>query len=370
MISPQVVRPHIHNATISIWHRDIGDLLLPGGGKIPLGDLAIFCNKLSFLLDAGVLLKDALPIIAKQSRGRFLRRILPEVNKRILKGESLADACTAVQAFPLFVCGMFNVGEKTAQLPRICAQLGNYYDRKVQTYNELRAALLYPAMVTLMMLGVVVMAVTFVLPGYAQIFAASDITLPSLTQGLLHISDFVVSHGILLLTVVALAMLGLIIFARGAIGRGLLSWLALRFLVFRVGISLHVVQVLELMVHAGQPLSEALTLCATSQDNTCAAKDLTRVAYEVSAGKTLAASLSDIKYLEPMLSGMIHVGEESGRLPQTLSQCRIHFETLHKRAVQRLNKLVEPFITIIMGILLALVMLAIVLPTFELASAF
>ena len=370
MISPQTVRTEPTHAPVSIWHRDVGDLLARNGGKIPLSDLAALCNKLSFLLDAGVMIKDALPLLIAQSPSRMVRQVLTEIHKRILRGESLADACTAVRAFPVFVCGMLSVGEKTAQLPRVCAQMSEYYERKVQTRNELRAAMLYPAMVSLMMLGVIIIAVTFALPGYAQVFATSDVALPALTRGLLRISDFVVSHGVALAAALLLLFTGLMIFARSKNGQLLLSWLALRFPVFRMGVSLHVSQVLELMLHAGQPLSEALPLCAAAQNNACVSKDLARVENDVSAGKTLGAALSGMGYLEPLLANLIHVGEESGKLPQILKQCRIHFEAAHQRAVRRLNKLAEPIITLVMGILLALVMLAIVLPTFELAGAF
>ncbi|MCL2363448.1 MAG: type II secretion system F family protein [Defluviitaleaceae bacterium] len=369
MIFPQITQPEAANAPVSIWHRDVGDLLARGAGKIPPNDLAVFCNKLSFLLEAGVMLKDVLPLLAEQSRGRMIRRILPEVHKKVLQGESLSDACAAVGAFPVFICGMFKVGEKTTQLPRVCAQLSEYYEHKVQARSELRAALLYPAMVSLMMLSVIIIAVTFVLPGYAQMFAASDVTLPWLTQALLRISDFVTARGLLLVFAILLLAIGLAVFVRSDKGRAFFSWLVLRFTLFRVGVSLHISQVLELMLHAGQPLSDALSLCAEAQGNTCVSSDLTRVEYEVAAGRTLGAALNDLIYLEPLLAGLVRVGEESGKLPQTLTQCRIHFETQHKRVLQRMNKLVEPIITLTMGILMALVMLAIVLPTFQLAGA-
>jgi len=369
MIAPMTARKQARRPVDSIWRRDIGELLARGG-TVPAGELAVFCSKLSFLLEAGVALKDALPLVAAQCKGRTLCRAAGDVHSRIMQGESLAGACAAAGAFPDFVCGLFEVGEKTAQLPRVCKQLADYYEQQAQTKREVLAALVYPAGVALMMLAVIIAAVVFVLPGYAAVFATSDAALPGLTRGLLAVSDFVTVYGWLLGAGLLAVVIALHLLARTNGGARFFSWVQLRFGVYRRGVALHIAQVLELMLQANQPLAEAIRLCAKTQRNTFIVKDLNRAEVAVLAGQSLGTALAQLSYVDPLLAGMAQVGEESGKLPQTLTQCRIQNAQNHKQALQKLNKLAEPAVTLTMGVLLALVMLAIVLPTFELAMVF
>jgi type II secretory pathway component PulF len=324
---------------------------------------------MAFLLGAGVPLKEALPILSTQARGRALRQALPELHNRIMQGESFAQAIKRAKAFPAFLCGFVAIGEMTAQLPRVCGQLGDFYELQAQTEDELAAALLYPLAVTAMMLGVIVMAVAFVLPGYAQVFEASGVALPALTRGLLHISAFVTGNGAHLAAGLCAAVIAAAIFARTPLGRRALAAGRLRLTLFRQGVNLRLVQALSLLLGAGRPVSEAVPVCAEVVGNERVRQDLAGIHTALSAGRAFWAALGDLPYIDPLLVGMARVGEETGRLPQTMEQCQGYFTNNYRRTINRLNKLVEPVITLTLGLLLALVMLAVVLPTFELATA-
>jgi type II secretory pathway component PulF len=354
--------------SVSIWHRDIADLFSRGTVKIPPGELAVFCRKISFLLGAGVPIKEALPILSSQAKGRLLTQAMPDLHKRVLQGDSFAGAMKAAGVFPIFMCGLVGIGEITAQLPRVCEQLAVYYEEQARTRDELTAALVYPAAVTLMMLGVIIMAVTVVLPGYAQVFDNSGVRLPALTRGLLYISAFLSAHAltlaVLLCAVAALA----VILLRNKKARAFGSAVQLKLPLFRQRLNLRLVQSLTLMLGAGQPVSSAVPLCAEVVDNLRVKRDLTHIHTALAAGQPFWAALANLPYIDPLLVGLARVGEETGRLPQTMQQCQNHFTQGFKKALRRMNKLIEPIISLVLGLLLALVMLAIVLPTFEMAS--
>ncbi|MCL2202955.1 MAG: type II secretion system F family protein [Defluviitaleaceae bacterium] len=353
---------------VSIWHRDIGDLFSGGRAKVKPGELAVFCRKLGFMLGAGVVLNEALPLIAAQTKGRVLKQAIPDVHRRIMQGESFAGAMKAAKVFPVFMCGFAGIGEMTAQLPMVCVQLADYYEKQAQSEDELAAALVYPAAVTAMMLGVMVMAVVVVLPGYAQVFDHSGVALPALTRWLLGASHFLSAHRLALGICLFAVGVATVIFLRGAKGRGLLSVAQLRLSVFRQRANLRLVQSLSLMLNAGQSVSGAVPVCAEVVDNERVKGDFAGIHTALSAGRSFWAALAEVPYIDPLFVGLARVGEETGRLPQTMAQCQDYFSQAYSRTLRRLNKLVEPVITLVLGLLLAMVMLAIVLPTFEMAT--
>jgi type II secretory pathway component PulF len=337
--------------------------------RVPLGELAVFCRKMAFLFTAGAPIKEMLPILAAQTKGQALKSVLPELNARVLQGESLAGAMRAVKVFPGFMCGYIAIGEMTARLPRVCEQLADLYERQAAAEDELAAALVYPIAVTVMMLGVIVLAVAFVLPGYTQVFEASNVALPALTRGLLLVSAFVAGNGFWLLVGLCATVIAVAVFMRGERGRYVGAALRLRFPPSRYGINLRLAQALSLLLGAGQHISDAVPVCADVIDNIKVKRDIRGLHTALTAGKPFWEALSAMPYLDPLLVGMARVGEETGRLPQTMEQCQVYFTNTYQRMIKRINKLVEPVITLILGILLALVMLAVLLPTFDLATA-
>jgi type II secretory pathway component PulF len=369
MIQPPLSRERSTKPSLSIWHRDIGDLLSRGGAKVPADELAVLNNKLAFLLGAGITIKEALPIVITQTKGRLLRQALPNVHNKIMQGEGLAQAMGSVKVFPVFMCGFIGIGEMTAQLPQVCGQLADYYEWQAQTKNEMAAALLYPAMVTLMMLGVIIMAVVAVLPGYAQVFDTSDVALPAVTRGLLRLSAFVAGYGLHVGLGLCAVTAFIIIFMRNEKGKNIISVIKLRFALFRQGENLRLVQALSLMLNAGQSVSHSIPVCAEVTGNVKIKRDLQGVHAGLAAGRSFWVALGDLPYIDPLLVSLARVGEETGCLPKTIGQCQKKFAENYRKTLLKLNKLIEPVITLSLGLVLALVMIAVVLPTFEMATA-
>jgi len=220
-----------------------------------------------------------------------------------------------------------------------------------------------------MMLMVVVFAVAFVLPGYAQIFAASNAPLPLITTALLRVSNFLASNGIFIFAGILAAAIVLILFLRSNNGRDILDDAKLKIPLLRQGVNLHFVQALSLILSAGINISPAISLCEEIAENTKVKKDLLQLLAKLNTGEPFWVSLEQIPYIDPLLADLARVGEETGSLAQTMKKCHSYFDANYRHTIRRLNKLIEPIITIIIGILLAIIMLAIVLPTFELATA-
>ena len=359
-----------NHAQSSIWQANISDILFPGRKKkIPHSELALFCRKLSYLLGSGLSLRAAFPILQGQSLSAGLRATLPQVHTRLMKGDSFCDALKAEAHFPEFMLGYIAIGERTAQLAQVCEKLADYYEEQTQAKKEILAALLYPATVLLMMLAVITLSMLTVLPGYARIFEASNVNLPAITQILMNASAFMVSNALLLFIGLGVTITALIILANSRYGQGIFSFFQLKIPLARQGVNLNLSQALSILLTSGIKLSEAVILCTNIIDNTRVRADLQKLSVSLAEGIGFADALKSMPYIDPLLHDLAHVGEKTGDLPQTMEKCHSYFAMDYKYKLNRMNKIIEPIITLTMGVLLAIVMLAVVLPTFELATA-
>ncbi len=155
-------------------------------------------------------MKNAVLMLEEQSDSRA-KAAVETVHIQVARGESLSAALSNAEVFPKLLCGIVSIGESGGRLSEIIAQAADYYERRAETENELIGALTYPALVSLLMLIVMVIAVTFVLPSYAQVFAASDATLPFLTQVLMNVSDFFMSYW----PVILIGFIGVVLIIKG-----------------------------------------------------------------------------------------------------------------------------------------------------------
>jgi len=354
----------------SVWQTDILDIFFHNRKKtIPISSLALFCRKISYLLEAGLPIKSALPILQVQSLGMAVNATVSQVHKHILQGISFSDALKMEKGFPDFMISYIAIGEKTAQLAKVCEKLADYYEQQEQIRKELFATLMYPAAVLLMMLAVITLAITIVLPGYANIFDASDIALPMVTEILLNVSAFFTRNTFFILCGTIALIAVIITLFKSQMGKKTLAAIQLRVPILRQGINFHLAQSLSLLLNSGVNVSDSIPLCIDLVNNIHIKNELDQLSQNLSKGADFSASLKLVPHIDPLLYDMAHVGEKTGNLPQAMEKCCNYFAINYRHNINRINKLIEPVITLVMGILLALLMLAVVLPTFELATS-
>ena len=365
-LKPQQTNLANHSLNRSVWQTDVGELL--GRKKtIPIKELAIFCRKLSFLFEANIQIESALSILKGQSLGSTLKNVLPNIHIRVLQGKSLSESIKISEVFPEFMYYYLSVGERTGQMAKVCLQLASYYEQEQQLREELQAAMLYPVIVTLMMLAVVIMAVTMVLPSYTRIFDASGVQLPLMTRVLLDMSNFMQRNVIIILVVVIVSIIFL--FYTFHKQKMFVAWFKLQIPIYRLFVNLRLSQTLSILLSSGLNIAVAIPLSTEIMRNLRVQKDLHNLGIEIQKGQKFWQSLKEMPYIEKLFVEMAQVGEETGKLTHTIEKCHTYFESTYKHSIRRLNKLVEPMITLGMGIVLAFIMLAVVLPTFELATA-
>jgi general secretion pathway protein F len=172
--------------------------------------VVLFTRLLGSLLESGLPLDDALSAIAKQSSDAALRRVVLDVRSRVLEGQSLADSVGQFpRAFPEVYRATVGAGEQTRLLPLVLQRVADYLERRQEVQQKIRLAMIYPAVLTAVSLLVVTGLLTFVVPEIVKVFEHSAQRLPGITLALLATSDFLKTHGVLLLAALVSAWLGL-----------------------------------------------------------------------------------------------------------------------------------------------------------------
>ncbi|MCL1997375.1 MAG: type II secretion system F family protein [Turicibacter sp.] len=354
---------------LRFWEREIS--LRRGSAKANQKYLGTLCRQMAFMLGAGISIKQII-LILSEGKGNPLKSALVRVHENIINGESLSSALEMTGVFPKFMCKMCRVGEKSDDLPKIMNLLANYYEDMSNNMNEIKAALMYPAIVGVMMIAMIFVAVLFVLPNYAMLFEDSDAALPFLTQALLNISDALMTYWYLILPGVMLIIIAFMLFFRMELGQRISGYIKLNMppisTIYRQVVNLHIIQTLAILTHSAIYLPEAVLAVSEIVDNRRIEVDLRNIARKLQEGEIFSRLIGKLPYIDPIATNMARVGEETGDMAEVLEKAADYSRYQFAQMSKRINKLIEPIITVVVGLIMGIIMLAIILPSFAMTE--
>jgi len=316
-------------------------------------------RQLSVLLAAGVPLVEAIRAMSRESRGRW-KSLLVEIREKVAGGSSLSRAMEDHEdIFPEFFRNMVAAGEQSGALDRVLEQLSGFLESQSATKSKVRTAMVYPTIMACVGFFVLAFLFTFVVPKIVKIFEDTQSALPLPTVILMAVSGFFVHYW---WVVVALASGGLY----G--GRKLVRKhrLALDRLLMRVFESLYLsrfARTLGFLLGGGLPMLRSLELAGRTTGNLWLNGLVTEAGLKVAEGARLSASLEG---LPPVLLELVSTGERSGRLVEVLSRAAATYESDFDRKVQRALALLGPVMVLLMGLVVLFIVLAVLLPMFQL----
>jgi type IV pilus assembly protein PilC len=294
-----------------------------------------------------------------------LRRVMRDVEVGLRRGEKLSDCLDRhSRIFPEFYRGILRSAELTGQLDTVLEQLAKYLERDLEARRKIKAALIYPLMITIMSLITVVVLASFVLPRFKAFFASLHATLPLPTRMLLAVTDFVTQWWWALST--GLLAVGLLSYAavQTRAGRYARDRLLLRVPVVGTTIQYALVErfcrVLSSMVGAGVPLPEALRVATDSLRNLVFMRSLAGVGEAMLEGRGLARPLAATGLFPGTAARMMRVGEETGTLDAQLEVTAHYYEGELDYKLKRLTALFEPAVIMVMGLVVGFVAVALV----------
>lgn len=348
-----------------------GDVLRRWRRSVPVASLALFTRRLATLTAASVPVHEALTALYRQEQHDGLRSVLGRVRERLAEGAPLARSLSEEpQVFNAGYVAMVAAGETGGALDRILQRLADFQERQEEIRRTVSSALAYPALMALVSSGVMIFLLTYVIPKITGIFADNKAALPLLTVALLKVSALVRS-GWWLLPPVAIG--GILLYRRlaqresflAARDRWLLRLPVLGSLLQTLALA-RFSRVLGLLLGSGVPLLRSLEISADAVVNRSYRHVLDTARIAVSEGGSLSATLERSPLFPPLLTHLISVGEKSGALEESLETAGRSFEREFEAQTSRIMGLLEPMMVLAMGLMVGLVVIAVLLPIFQL----
>lgn len=343
------------------------------GGGVRQQDVADITAQLAIMTRSGLDIASAVGSLARQCTRPALAEMLEQVRDDVLGGVSFSVALRRhPQAFDEAYVATVGAGEATGRMPEIFAQLAELKRSELKLSRTLRSLLIYPALLAGVSLVVIASLVLFVLPQFAGIFDQYDTPLPVLTQALLGVADELTVRWWLWLPIVGGAIGGGVFARFTESGRRFYDHL----LMTGVGIGEvsqkisagRMCRLLGLMIESGVPLLEALQLVGKSMKNLVYQDLLKQLVEEVTNGRGLATTLEESEVFPPSAAEMIGTAERTGKMGEVLRMVGSYFEEEGEASARTVVSALEPLITVGMGAIVAVVVLAVMLPVFDLAT--
>jgi general secretion pathway protein F len=332
--------------------------------SFPQGDLAMFVQQLTRLLNASLPLDRALAILTTLMEDKRTRRIVHRLLERVRDGASLAESMAAEDsAFPGVCVAMVRAGEEGGALRPVLARVGDFLVRSDGIRQKVISALIYPAVLLLVAVGSIVLILTFVLPQFESMFQDAGAKLPTATRMVMAASRMLREYWWVLLlglAIVAIAAERLMQFSRIlalrdriALRLPILGGLMTRFEVARFSRSLGV------LLMNGVPAARALALAGATVSNRVFTDAIEILAARFKEGEGLAKSLEQTGCFPNLAVQLVQIGDETGRLQDMLQEVADLYDQEVERGLERLLSLLVPGITIVMGVVVALIVAAV-----------
>ncbi len=341
------------------------------GPRIGAGELALFTRQLASLTGSGLTVEESLQTIARHTARGNVRRITLGLRARVREGYSLAESMSGFpRTFPTSYHASVAAGEQAGRLTPILERLAEHTEQQQQLRQKIAMALLYPAILSVVAILVAGGLIGYVLPQVIEVFAENDQPLPVLTRAMLSLSHFVADYGIITVAFAALGALviQLVLGRRGA----RLQWhrILLRFPVVSSLVrdinAARFSSTLGILCSSNVPMPEALEISARTISNLAMRGSVEPTSRWVSEGGSVHAALERSGHFSPVTVQLVSSGEASGRLESMLSHAAEYQNREIESRLMTLVGLFEPFIILVMGAVVLTIVLAILLPIYEL----
>jgi len=344
-------------------------------GRVKQVQLYLSTRQLATLLRAGLPLVPALSAIAEQLEGKPLAGIFRDVRDRINSGSCMADALENYPSIftPLYV-NMVRTGQAGGTLEDILFKLADAMAKRSQLTAKIKASLTYPLFMAVTAIAVVFFLITFVIPGISKIFLDMNRQLPWVTSALISLSGFLRANFLYIFLTLGAAIIGLSYFLKSQAGK--LWWdrhklkLPLLGSIWIKVEATRLTRTLGILLTSGISFLQALKIVKGVIQNNYIAEKLDGVTDDIGKGKTVSGSIKKLNIFSPILHHTIAIGEMSGNLEEQLINIADAYDQEIELQLRSLTSLLEPIIMLMMGLVVGFIVLALLLPIFEINQMF
>jgi type IV pilus assembly protein PilC len=349
------------------------ELKLPTLGGIKKKEVVVFTRQFATMVNAGLPLVQCLEVLGNQAESKRFGEIVGEIRVAVEGGSTLANALAKhPKVFDEFYIHMVEAGEAGGILDVILNRLASYMEKAEALKGKVRGAMIYPAVVTTIAVGITTLILTVVVPTFKTMFEDFGAELPAPTKILLNFSELTVKYFPFVTAFVILSLIGFIYYKKTPQGGLVVDRFVLKLPIFggllrKVAVA-KFTRTLGTLIGSGVSILDALNITAKTAGN----KEIERAVLfsqsQIQEGKTLAEPLIQTAVFPPMVTSMINVGEEAGALDEMLTKIADFYDQEVDTAVGALTSLIEPLLILFLGVVIGAVVIALFLPILTISA--
>ena len=339
-----------------------------------LQELLFFSRQMYTLTKAGVPLVKSLNSLLESAQNPRIVQALIDIISALDGGRELSAAMKDhPNVFPSVFVSMVHVGENTGKLEEAFLQIAENLESEIEIRKRIKSATRYPSFVVIAIVIAMVIVNVFVIPQFASVFKSFKAELPIFTRILIGTSNFTVNYWPYLLAIIIASVFAASTFLKTTEGRYMWDRFKLRIPIF--GSILHRIMMVRfafnfaMTTHAGVPISQALSITASAEDNVYVSGAIIAMRNRVERGEPLSRTVSASGLFTPVVIQMIAVGEESGMVDTMLREVAEFYEREVDYDMQKLSASIEPIMLAVIGAMVLVLALGIFLPMWDLGKA-
>lgn len=346
------------------------DISFIGKKKVPARDMSVFCRQFASILKAGVSVINALEMLGEQTENKNLKEAIVNTQSGVEKGESLSDSMRQNEAFPSILVDMIRAGEASGSLENSLIRMAIQFEKDAKLKGTLKKAMMYPIVLLCVMVGVIIVMLTFVIPSFMTMFEDLESDLPITTKMIVALSDNVKGYWYIYILAVVAIVVAIKLYGRTPDGRHNIDKFKLKIPVFGLlqtkTACASFARTMSTLLQAGMPMIDALEISASTMKNVLYYDALEKVKNGVSLGLPLSNQLNSSGLFPPMVVHMVGIGEETGNVEEMLTNSAVYYEEEVEVQTQALTSMMEPIIIILMALVVVMLILAIYQPMIQL----
>jgi type IV pilus assembly protein PilC len=341
--------------------------------KIKMEELVIFSRQMATMTGAGITIVNALDTLADQVDNVGFKKTLMDIRNSVNTGASFSDAMNRyVNIFSAYFVNMIKAGESSGTLDDVLERIAGYLEKSAALQKKIKAAMVYPAVVTFMAIAITLVMIIKVIPVFSEMYSGFGANLPAPTQFLINLSEILQKYFLVFIITSAVVVFVARKYFATETGRVMIDGIKLKLPVF--GILLQKVAIskftrtLSTLVKSGVPILSALEIVAKTADNMVIEAAVNNVKNSVQEGESIADPMEKSGIFPPLVTRMIAVGEKSGELETMLSKIADFYDEQVDTAVDALTSMIEPLVIAFLGIVIGGIVICMFLPIFQMSS--
>jgi len=374
MVLAKLHEQHFHIVSVNEARAGMKVSFAGKAGKVKLQSLVVFSRQFATMIDAGIPIIKCLDLLESQTKDEALKGVLNATRKDVKGGLSLTDALSKhPMVFSKLYVNMIRAAEIGGILDVILDRLAGFLEKEMEIRGKIKSAMMYPTIVLVFAFVMVAALLTFVLPKFKEIFSSMNVDMPPVTQALFDSSDWFKAYWYVVMLVGIVGYVAFKQYDKTTKGHYNIDKIKLKLpivgdLSLKLSIS-RFTRTFGTLIASGVPMMRSMEIIGETSGNAVLAEAVANARVSIREGAKISAPLASSGLFPAMVTHMIDVGEETGRLSEMLTKVSDFYDDEVDAMVKGLTSMIEPLLIVFMGVLVGFIAISVMSPIFKLVSS-